>query len=289
MPSTIAAGGVVFKSFFLRNFTKSSFLLHEEDIKLRYTLPTTTNTQFIGRRIMYEAVCASTNSWAAQCLDTIDLPEGAVIITDHQYQGRGQRGNVWHSEPYKNLTFSVILHPTYLAAQQIFLLNVITTLAIQSVLARYIPSGLCIKWPNDIYHRDKKIGGVLIENFFEKRTLKTSIIGIGLNVNQSCFASRASTSLSLVCRRIFSLQQLLPKILASLEGYYLQLRAQDVAFLKDAYLKNMYWIHEIHTFKDKHHTFQGVIKGVDAIGRLVIEPAEGTSKCYDVQEVIFIV
>jgi BirA family transcriptional regulator, biotin operon repressor / biotin---[acetyl-CoA-carboxylase] ligase len=283
----IAVGGVVFKSFSLRSFTKSSFLLHDEDIKLSYTLPTT--TQFIGRRIVYEAVCASTNSLAAQYLDTVDLPEGAVIVTDHQYQGRGQRGNVWHSEPYKNLTFSVILYPTFLAAQQIFLLNIITTLAIQNVLVRYIPSGLCIKWPNDIYYRDKKIGGVLIENFFEKRTLKTSIIGIGLNVNQSCFASRAATSLSLVCQRIFSLQQLLPQILENLEDHYLQLRAQDVAPLKDAYLKNMYWIHEIHTFKDKHHTFQGVIKGVDAIGRLVIEQAEGTSKCYDVQEVIFMV
>jgi BirA family transcriptional regulator, biotin operon repressor / biotin---[acetyl-CoA-carboxylase] ligase len=288
MPGTIAAGGVVIKSSFVSSFVSNLVFLYDEGMKLRYPLPTT-STQFIGQRVMYEAVCASTNSLAAQSLDAINLPEGAVIITDHQYQGRGQRGNVWHSEPYKNLTFSVILHPTFLATQQIFLLNIITTLAIQNVLVRYTPSGLRIKWPNDIYYRNKKIGGVLIENVFEKRTLKTSIVGIGLNVNQSRFAALAPTSLSLVCQRTFGLQKLLAQILESLERHYLQLRAQDIAPLKDAYLRNMYWIHEVHTFKDRNRTFQGVIKGVDAVGRLVIEQAEGTSRCYDVQEVIFIV
>jgi BirA family transcriptional regulator, biotin operon repressor / biotin---[acetyl-CoA-carboxylase] ligase len=288
MPGTIAAG-VAIKSFFVCSFVSDLVLLYDEGIKLLHTPPITTSTQLIGQRVMYEAVCASTNSFAAQSLDTIDLPEGAVIITDHQYQGRGQRGNVWHSEPYKNLTFSVILHPTFLAAQQIFLLNIITTLAIQNVLVRYTPSGLRIKWPNDIYYRNKKIGGVLIENVFEGRMLKTSIVGIGLNVNQSRFAALAPTSLSLVCQRTFGLQKLLAQILESLERHYLQLRAQDIDHLKDAYLKNMYWIHEVHTFKDKNRTFQGVIKGVDAVGRLVIEQAEGTSRCYDVQEVIFIV
>jgi BirA family biotin operon repressor/biotin-[acetyl-CoA-carboxylase] ligase len=257
-----------------------------ESIKLRYTPPP--NTQFIGQHIIYEAVCASTNSLAAQCVDKMAVSEGAVVVTDHQYQGRGQRGNVWHSEPYKNLTFSVILRPAFLAAQQIFSLNIITALAIHNVLARYMPSGLRIKWPNDIYYQDKKLCGILIENVLEKRTLKASIIGIGLNVNQSCFTLPASTSLSLVCQRTFSLPQLLAQILARLESHYLQLRAQDATSLKAAYLKNMYWRHEIHTFKDKHHTFQGAIKGVDAVGRLVIEHANGTLKHYNRQEVIFI-
>ena len=257
-----------------------------ESIKLRYTPPS--NTQFIGQHIIYEAVCASTNRLAAQCLDKMAVSEGAVVVTDHQYQGRGQRGNTWYSEPHKNLTFSVVLHPTFLAAQQIFSLNIITALAIQNVLAYYIPSGLCIKWPNDIYYQDKKLGGILIENVLEKRTIKASIIGIGLNVNQSCFTLPMPTSLSLVCQRTFSLPQLLTQILARLERNYLQLRAQGIAPLKAAYLENMYWMYEIHTFKDKHHTFQGAIKGIDAVGRLVLERADGTSKNYNMQEIIFI-
>lgn len=254
---------------------------------MRYNTPS--HTQFVGQHIIYEAACASTNSLAAQGLDKRCLPEGTVVITDHQYQGRGQRGNVWHSEPHKNLTFSVIFYPTFLAAQQIFSLNIITTLAIQNVLARYIPSGLCIKWPNDIYYQEKKLGGVLIENVLEKHTLKASIIGIGLNVNQACFTLPTSTSLSLVCQRTFSLPQLLVQMLARLESHYLQLRAQDIAPLKAAYLQNMYWIDEIHTFKDKYHTFQGTIKGVDAVGRLVIEQADGTLLSYDRQALTFVV
>ncbi len=253
---------------------------------MRYNTPP--HTQFVGQHVIYEAACASTNSLAAQCLDKTRLLEGTVVITDHQYRGRGQRGNAWYSELHKNLTFSVIFYPTFLAAQQIFSLNIITTLAIQNVLARYIPSGLCIKWPNDIYYRDQKLGGVLIENVLEKHTLKASIIGIGLNINQSCFTLPTATSLLLACQCTFNLPQLLTQILARLERNYLQLRAQDIAPLQAAYLKNMYWIDDIHTFKDKHHTFQGTIKGVDAVGRLVIEQAAGTLKHYNRQEVIFI-
>jgi len=253
---------------------------------LRYTSPL--NTQFIGQHMIYEAVCASTNSLAARCLDQMDIPAGTVVITDHQYQGRGQRGHVWYSEPNKNLTFSVILYPTFLATQQSFSLNIITTLAIQHVLALYIPNGLSIKWPNDIYYQDKKLGGILIENMLEKRKLKTSTIGIGLNVNQVCFTLPTSTSLSLVCQRTFSLQELLTQILVRLESNYLQLRAQDSAGLQAAYLKNMYWIHEIHTFRDTTGTFQGSINGIDATGRLMVAQADGTLKHYNTQEVRFI-
>jgi len=247
------------------------------------------NTQFIGQCMIYEAVCASTNSSAAQRLDKTHLPAaGTVVITDHQYQGRGQLGHVWHSEPNKNLTFSVILYPTFLATQQSFLLNIITTLAIQHVLALYIPNGLSIKWPNDIYYQDKKLGGILIENMLEKRKLKTSTIGIGLNVNQVCFTLPTSTSLSLVCQRTFSLQELLTQILVRLESNYLQLRAQDSAGLQAAYLKNMYWLHEIHTFRDTTGTFQGSINGIDAAGRLMVAQADGTLKHYNTQELRFI-
>lgn len=253
---------------------------------MKYTPPL--YTQFIGQRMVYEAICASTNSLAVQCLDKTNLPAGTVVITDHQYQGRGQRGRVWHSEPNKNLTFSVVLYPTFLAAQQSFALNIITTLAIQHVLALYIPNGLSIKWPNDIYYQEKKLGGILIENMLEKHKLKTSIIGIGLNVNQVHFTLPAATSLSLVCQHTFSLQQLLAQILARLESNYLQLQAQDMAPLQAAYLEHMYWVDEIHVFQDENHTFQGKIKGIDAVGRLMIEKADGTSKHYTMQEVTFI-
>lgn len=254
---------------------------------MRYTPPP--NTQFIGQRIIYEAACTSTNSLAAQYMTETSLPEGTVVITDHQYQGRGQRGHLWHSEPHKNLLFSVVLYPSFLTAQQSFSLNIITTLAVQHALTLYTPSAPHIKWPNDIYYQDQKLGGVLIENIVEKRKLKASVIGIGLNINQVCFnfPNAHATSLSNVCQRTFDLQQLFAQLLTTLEDNYLQLQAHGIASLKTAYLKNMYWIHEIHTFRDATHSFQGKIIGIDAVGKLVIDPEDGTSKRYNAKEVSF--
>ena len=242
----------------------------------------------MGRDIIYKPVCASTNSCAAQYLAQKDLSDGTVIITDHQYQGRGQRGHAWYSEPGQNLTFSVVLYPTFLSTQQSFALNIVANLAIQHVLALYVPSGLCIKWPNDVYYQNKKIGGVLVENVAGKRKLKTSIMGIGLNVNQTSFTLRTPISLFLICRRNFSLPKLFGQLLVSLENNYLQLKTQGMAPFKAAYLSNMYWIHEVHTFRDVNHIFRGTIKGIDAIGNLIIEHSDGIPRHYSTQEIMFI-
>lgn len=257
-----------------------------KSIKLRYTPPP--RSQFIGQHIIYEVTCASTNTLAAQYLQKEELPAGTVVITDHQYQGRGQRGNVWYSEPHKNLTFSVVLYPTFLAVPQSFSLNIITALALHQVLAAFVPNDLTAKWPNDIYYQDQKLSGVLIENVVEKQQLKVAVIGIGLNVNQEHFNEQRATSLARICGRTFDLQQVLILLLAALEHSYLQLQTQDVALLRAAYLKNMYWIHEAHTFQDATHKFLGKIRGIDAIGRLVIEHTDSTLKCYDFQEVTFV-
>lgn len=253
---------------------------------MRYTPPP--RIQFIGQHIIYEVTCASTNTLAGQYLQKEELPAGTVVITDHQYQGRGQRGNVWYSAPHKNLTFSVVLYPTFLAVPQSFSLNIITALALHQVLSAFVPNDLTAKWPNDIYYQDQKLSGVLIENVVEKQQLKVAVIGIGLNVNQEHFNEQGATSLARICGRTFDLQQVLVLLLAALEHSYLQLQTQDVAPLRAAYLKNMYWIHEAHTFQDATHKFLGKIRGIDAIGRLVIEHTDSTLKCYDFQEVTFV-
>ena len=252
---------------------------------MRYTLP---KTQFVGQNMIYEATCASTNTWAIQCLEQGVLPEGTLVITDHQYQGRGQRGNAWYSEPHKNLTFSVVLYPTFLAASQSFSLNLIATLALHQVLKVYLPNDLTIKWPNDIYYQDQKLSGILIENFVTKGHLKASVIGIGLNVNQEYFQEQGPTSLKLTCKYTFDLPSLLTQLLASLERAYLQLQTQGIAPLKITYLENMYWINQVHTFQDTTHTFQGTIRGIDVVGKLVVEQADGALKHYGFQEVTFV-
>lgn len=243
---------------------------------------------FFERQVIYKASCSSTNTVALQFLSTGKVPEGTVFITDHQYSGRGQRGSVWTSEPYKNLTCSVILYPSFLAARKSFALNIITTLAIQQVIAPYVPHGLTIKWPNDIYYQNQKLGGILIESLLKGKYSRAAVIGIGLNVNQESFTWPTLTSLALVCKRTFSLRNLLADLLAALEINYTQLREQGIALLQAHYLKNLYWIDESHTFRAQRQTFQGIIRGIDAVGRLVVEQASGITKHYDCKEITFV-
>jgi len=233
-------------------------------------------------------MCASTNAWTAQYLRKRALPEGTVVITDNQYQGRGQRSKVWYSEPHKNLTFSVVLYPTFLAASQSFALNIITTLALHQALSIYIPRDLTIKWPNDIYYQDQKLSGVLIENIVKQQHLKISVIGIGLNVNQEHFSTQAPTSLIRILGLTSNLQKVLAQVLMALESNYLQLQTQGIAFLRDDYLKNMYWINESRIFQDVTRRFQGKIRGINTVGQLVIEHINGTLKCYNFQELNFV-
>ena len=253
---------------------------------MHYTPPL--HTQFIGQHIIHEATCASTNTLAARRLRKEKLPDGTVFITDQQYQGRGQRGRSWYSEPHKNLTFSVVLYPAFLAASQNFSLNIITALALHQTLSAYLPHDLTIKWPNDIYFQDQKLSGILIENTVEHQHLKTSVVGIGLNVNQMHFNLEGPTSLARICGHSFDLQLILTDLLVALERSYMQLQTQGDEQLKATYLRHMYWIDEIHTFQDATHTFQGRIRGIDAMGRLAIELSTGTVKHYEVKEVTFV-
>ncbi len=192
------------------------------------------------------------------------------------------------SAPYKNLTFSVIIYPRFLTATQSFSLNIVTSLALYQVVARYLPDQLAIKWPNDLYCGDKKLSGVLIENVVMQKHLKASVVGIGLNVNQTNFHSEGPTSLAHECGSDFDLQQVLDQLLVALECNYLQLQAGWLEQLSATYLKNMYWLDDLHTFRDATHSFSGKIRGIDAWGRLIIELATGELKYYDAKKVSFV-
>ena len=134
----------------------------------------------------------STNTYLQQLDADRHLPEGYIVYTDAQRAGRGQRGNSWESQPGKNLTFSLLLRPEHIPANQQFLLSQAVSLAVTDVLNRYA-SGFSIKWPNDIYWEDKKIAGILIENVLSGSTFARSIVGIGLNITRSVSSAMPPT------------------------------------------------------------------------------------------------
>lgn len=140
----------------------------------------------------------STNSYLAA--NSENLENYTVITTDHQTAGRGQRGNVWESEPGKNLTFSILLRPEHIKAAEQFVISQAVSVAIAKTLRKIVRTGgeVAVKWPNDIYVDDQKICGILIENSLMGSKICRSIVGVGLNVNQKKFSPMAPNPVSLI-------------------------------------------------------------------------------------------
>ena len=134
----------------------------------------------------------STNNYANCQIAESEVPEGAVFLAYSQKNGRGQANNQWESEAGKNLTFSLVLKPRFLEISDQFMISKVVTLGIHSSLKNYIGQ-LKIKWPNDMYAGDRKLGGILIENSILSGRITNSVIGIGLNINQEKFISNAPT------------------------------------------------------------------------------------------------
>ena len=136
--------------------------------------------------------CTSTNA-------SIDRESrhGEALLALTQTAGRGQRGNTWESEPHKNITMSVMLRPTDLPAIRQFEISQAVALAVVDLLERLMIKDVKVKWPNDVYVGDKKICGILIENSLNGAMISRSIVGIGLNVNQTKFLSDAPNPVSI--------------------------------------------------------------------------------------------
>ncbi|MFN8347228.1 MAG: biotin--[acetyl-CoA-carboxylase] ligase [Spirosomataceae bacterium] len=228
-------------------------------------------TLFIGKNLIYLPTCQSTNDEAADLLRLGKGPEGTVVITDYQTAGRGQRGNQWLARAGENFTLSLILRPNFLLPSQQFQLNIAVSLGIYEFFSSILGESLKIKWPNDLYWKDSKLGGVLIENTIQRTRLENSIIGMGLNINQLAFEHPRATSLRQLTGTEYGLEELLPKLLVSLEKNYLLLRNGHYGLLKIRYLQNLYRYQEKHLFQRENETFEGMIAGVADSGLLALQ------------------
>ena len=247
------------------------------------------NTLFTGQQLVWLPACPSTNSEAQQLLRENQASEGCTVITDDQFAGRGQRGNQWQAAPGENLTLSVIWRPTFLDAGQQFLLSQAVALGVYDwALPLLQPaSGLRLKWPNDLYYGSQKFGGILIENSLSGAKIQSSIVGIGLNINQQRFGLPTATSLSALTGRYFQREALAARLLECLERRYLQLRAGQVGELRRAYLAALYRYQEWHEYEVAGRRVRGQMVGVEADGRLAVE-IEGVVQRFGLQEIKYV-
>ncbi len=244
-------------------------------------------TLFTGQRLIFVPECQSTNSLMLDLTSKSALPEGTVVITSNQFAGRGQRGNTWQSTAGMNLTFSVLLRPSFLSVKNKFALTITTSLSIFDFLQEKKLPDVKIKWPNDILVGRKKICGMLIENSIQGEMINQSIVGIGLNINQTEFPVSTATSLSIVCERNFDLNEELNLLLEKLEKRYLQLRSGRQAELKIEYLQNLLGLNQTQKFISYAQEFEGVIKMVSDSGELIVE-INGTKKAFSLKEISFL-
>jgi BirA family biotin operon repressor/biotin-[acetyl-CoA-carboxylase] ligase len=224
-------------------------------------------TLFVGKTIHYLPSCHSTNDLAAHAVRTRSIPEGEVYITDYQTAGRGQRGKTWQSQPGENFMLTLILKPTFLSIDQQFLLSQAVALGVWTYLSSHLADVL-IKWPNDLYVGQKKIGGILIENKIQGAGMHYSLVGIGLNINQQHFQELRATSLAHSVGERLALTHELPKLLLALEQHYLRLRSGDYTFIRSHYRSHLLGLDQTRSFCLNDRTTEARLIGVSEQGRL---------------------
>ncbi|KQS33667.1 biotin--[acetyl-CoA-carboxylase] ligase [Dyadobacter sp. Leaf189] len=233
------------------------------------------DTLIIGKKVIYLPSCHSTNDIAAEIVHAGLFTEGTVVITDHQLSGRGQRGTSWFANPGQNLTFSIVLTPAFLPIQNQFLISQTVALGIKAYLEKYI-SGVQIKWPNDILVGGKKICGILIENAIQGSKLNTSIVGIGLNINQMNFENDLATSLFIETGGELSLGDEFAALMRCLDAAYLQLRGGNrFTEIRRAYMGSLYGYAQEVKFSYKDRVYTGTVTGVDELGQLSVRLSNG--------------
>jgi BirA family biotin operon repressor/biotin-[acetyl-CoA-carboxylase] ligase len=232
---------------------------------------------------------ASTNIFLRELSEKEALPEGTVVVAASQTAGRGQAGNAWEAEVGINLTFSLLLKPTFLPIEKHFLLSEAVALGVWFVLQEYIQD-VSIKWSNDIYVGDRKIAGILIENELTGCEISQSIVGIGVNINQKAFLSNAPNPISLyqILGEETDLDMLLETITECILIWYKHLRDNNSELISFAYHQNLYRRDGFYHYKDKNGVFRARIKAVLPEGYLILQTENGEMRSYEIKEVKFI-
>jgi BirA family biotin operon repressor/biotin-[acetyl-CoA-carboxylase] ligase len=249
--------------------------------------PISPQTLFTGQQVIWLPECGSTNTEARELLVQNRATDGCTVITDCQTAGRGQRGNQWEAAPGENLTLSVVWRPTFLPATAQFRLNLAVALGVHDWAAALLgpDPALRLKWPNDLFYQDQKLGGILIENTLSGAQIHSSVVGIGLNINQTEFGVPTATSLSRLTGRAYALAPLITRLLESLERRYLQLRAGQHEALRADYRRVLYRYDDWHPFEVSGQRLTGRITDVTETGLLLLQLGDGQLRAFDLQEI----
>ena len=213
-------------------------------------------------RILRVVETTSTNSLLRELIIKESLPEGSVVVADFQTAGRGQIGNV--------------------------LISQIAALSVKETLDLYTDH-VTVKWPNDIYWKDKKICGMLIENDLSGHNLYCSIIGIGINLNQAVFRGDAPNPVSLfqIIGKEVDREEVLDRFLSVFYRYYLSLLQEEYEDIRIRYQSALYRREGYHAYRDEAGEFEACIHDIESTGHLLLVLRDGSIRRYAFKEVSY--
>ena len=216
----------------------------------------------------------------------------SCIYTFGQTAGRGQIGRFWYTGKDENLATTYLWNSVKLKAKEQFVLNMSFTLAIHDFLSKYIKEELCVKWPNDIYVGNKKIAGLLIQNVLRSDMISSSIMGVGININQDIFPDYIPnpTSLSNVTGQKYDLSQTLSELTHCVQERLSQLYLPSFNYkkLRAAYHVLLYRKNVISNFKIDSKIVSGIVKETTSEGKLIVELEEGL-QTFNFREIGFVI
>ena len=251
----------------------------------------------IGKTVLELERVDSTNAFANRVFATTKFEDGTVIWAHEQFAGRGQHDHIWESEAGKNLTLTVCLQPRFLSPDRQFRLNKAIALgALDFIRSLAFPEPRIanpeslIKWPNDIYVGNRKIGGILIENRIMGSTLAASFIGIGLNLNQTLFSPDLQNPVSLI--HLVGHETVLKDALGALCGVlskrYAELKQKAEVGLNLEFDQNLLGFDQWRYFLHNEAQMEGRILGVDSSGRLKVETRDTGIHYFSHKEIAYI-
>ena len=219
------------------------------------------------------------------------VEEFTTVCADYQTAGKGQRGNSWEAAKGANLLFSFVCYPTFVPIRQQFVLSQLISLGIKETLDEYC-SDISIKWPNDIYWKEKKICGILIENDLQGNSIGRCISGIGLNINQEVFLSDAPNPISLkqITGEHYQRETILEKVMQRIEQSYQKLKENSAyaSELATRYAASLFRREGLHCYQDKDGLFNACLVRVEADGRFVLMDEANQERSYLFKEVQYV-
>ena len=229
----------------------------------------------------------STNSYLKKIILEKDVSDYTIVATNFQTEGKGQLGYMWESEDSKNLLCSIYKKDLGIKVEDQFVLSMLVSLSIIRTLEKLNLPKLYIKWPNDIMSDNKKICGILVENMVKQNSIKESVIGIGLNVNQDTFKNLPNaTSIKKIKGVAFNIDELLNDLVNNIKKQFIDFNQSKIDLIFRQYEDVLYRMNIPSTFKNSEgDVFTGFIKGVNNLGRLKVLLEDNLTKSYSIKDI----